>query len=182
MRKNTLYNMAIPLFFIEWWFVVLATIFVVILESSIVNQYLKVGFKKIFKILLNANIKTTVLGYLVQGFFRLILGLLIFIPVSKFELNDEFLKHPIVLGLLGGVSPEKGGGFPEITLEVIITIITSVILTFTISVIFERQILIKKINLERDKRVVSKAIVIANIISYSFLTIWIFYSYSRTRF
>ena len=68
---------------------------------------------------------------------------------------------------------------PEFSTDVIATIATSIILTFTLSVIIERKIILKNIDSTVDKSLDSKAVILENIVSYTFLTIWICYNYLK---
>tara|TARA_B100000809_G_C14844983_1_gene426167 strand:+ start:77 stop:604 length:528 start_codon:yes stop_codon:yes gene_type:complete len=175
--------MAIPMLFIEWWFVILATLFVIIIESAIVNYYLKLELKKTITILFKANLLTTIVGYLAQGVARIILGIIFMIPmfISNFKI-DYISGKPIIEGLFATVSPIKGGGHPEFTSAVITNILTSMLITFALSVIIERKFLISRLENKDQIKLASKSIIIANIISYSILTIWVFYSYSKMEF
>jgi len=173
LKKGHLYNMILPLVFWEWWYVVLAFIFVVLLETYVVNIFIKDEYKRIFKILFKANLITTIGGYILQGILRLIIGMILYITTEQY-----FESYPVIRGILGNVGIGKEY-IPEFTTDVIATIATSIILTFTLSVIIERRIVLKNIDKLIDKSLVSKAVILANIISYTLLTIWICYNYLR---
>jgi hypothetical protein len=181
-KANKLFNMAIPLFFIEWWFVMIAFIFIALIESFIVNFFIKKGYRKLFKILLIANLLTTLLGYLLQGIARTIITIILWVIGLKYESFGNLLENPIIEGIIGGVTPQKGGGTPDFTLDVIFAIATSILITFTLSVVIERKILIKHLGSEFERSLITKSILIANIVSYTLLTIWIFYGYSTMSF
>ncbi|MBV6483826.1 MAG: hypothetical protein KFKLKKLM_00283 [Flavobacteriales bacterium] len=182
LRSGYLFNMALPLFFIEWWFVWIAFVFIIIIETYIVHLFLKKGLVKTFKLLFLANLLTTIIGYLSQGIVRVIFSVLFFILSFRFKVLEDVIMHPVIQGVFAGVVPEKGGGKTEFTLDVIIAISTSILITFLISLIVERRILISKLEMEFEKKLISKAIIIANLISYILLSIWIFYGYSILSF
>lgn len=174
--------MAIPLFFFEWFYVVLAFLFVLLIESIIINFFLKQGLKTTIKLVFLANLVTTIVGYFIQGIIRLIILVLFFFGIIIINPNFNYDVNPIILGLLSGVTPEKGGGTFEFTTEVIASIITSIVFSFIISVIVERKLLVKMMNSEKDKKLISKAIIIANFVSYIFLSAWIYFWFSRMNF
>ena len=70
--------MVLPLIFWEWWYVVLAFIFVVLLEAYVVKLFVKDEYKRLFKILFKANLITSIGGYLLQGILRLIFGVILY--------------------------------------------------------------------------------------------------------
>ena len=181
-RSGYLFNMALPLCFIEWWFVRIALIFIIIIETYIVHLFLKKEIVRTFKILFLANLLTTIIGYLTQGIIRVFLATAFFFLSLRFKMLDDVIMHPVIQGVFAGVVPVKGGGKSEFTPDVIIAILTSIFLTFLISLIVERKILISKLGMEFEKKLISKAIIIANIISYILLSIWIFYGYSTLSF
>ena len=125
------------------------------------------------EILFKANLITTIGGYLLQGILRLIIGMILYITTEQY-----FEPYPVLVGILGNVGIGKAY-MPELSTDVIATIATSIILTFTLSVIIERKIILKNIDSLVDKSLASKGIIIANIISYTLLTIWICYNYVK---
>jgi hypothetical protein len=105
MRKKYsgfLFDMAIPLIFFEWWNVLLAFIFIVLLETFIVKFYIKENYNKLFLILFKANLITTLAGYLVQGVLRMVSLMLIFKITNQF-----FESYPILSGILENVAIDK---------------------------------------------------------------------------
>lgn len=174
--------MAIPLFFIEWVYVILAFLFVLIIESFVINFFLKQGFKTTIKLVFLANLVTTVIGYFVQGIIRLTILILIFFGIIIINPEFDYDVNPIIVGILSGVTPEKGGGNFEFSTEIIISIITSIVFAFIISVFVERKLILKTLPNGVNKNLASKAIIIGNIISYIFLTTWIFFWFSKMNF
>lgn len=140
-RSGYLFNMALPLFFIEWWFVWIALIFIIIIETYIVHLFLKKEIVRTFKILFLANLLTTIIGYLTQGIIRVFLATAFFFLSLRFKMLDDVIMHPVIQGVFAGVVPVKGGGKSEFTPDVIIAILTSIFLTFLISLIVERKFL-----------------------------------------
>lgn len=181
-QSGYLFNMAIPLFFIEWVYVILAFLFVLIIESFVINFILKQGFKTTIKLVFLANLVTTVIGYFVQGIIRLTILILIFFGIIIINPEFDYDVNPIIVGILSGVTPEKGGGDFEFSTEIIISIITSIVFAFIISVFVERKLILKTLPIGVNKNLASKAIIIGNIISYIFLTTWIFFWFSRMNF
>lgn len=181
-QSGYLFNVAIPLFFFEWFYVILAFIFVMFIESIVINLFLNQGFKMTIKLVFLVNIVTTILGYFVQGITRLIILMLLFYGIIIINPEFDFYVNPFIVGVLSGVTPEKGSGSFVFTTEIIISIITSIVFAFTISVIVERKLLIAMMNSEKNKKLISKAIIIGNIVSYLFLSAWIVFWFSRMSF
>ncbi|PCI96486.1 MAG: hypothetical protein COB15_09985 [Flavobacteriales bacterium] len=172
-KKGYLCNMVLPFIFFEWWYVLLSFIFVVLLESYVIKLFLKKSFKDLFKILFYANLVTTLAGYLFQGLFRIILSIIIWLVTGQ-----DFSSYPITRAMLGGTEIPKGVD-PQLSIEVLVTIITSIIIAFTLSVIIERKFLVNKIGKSIDKSLITKSIIVANLISYTLLTFWLFYNFLK---
>lgn len=163
-RSGILYNMVLPILFFELWNVLLAFVFIVIIETFIINKIVKGNFKSLFIFVLLGNLFSTLLGYFAQGVIRLLLTMLL---VS----NNINYKTPIVDGLLGNVGISEKTKFAP---ELIISILTSIIITFLLSVLIEKKVLIKYTERRFESKLISKAVVRANIVSYLLLTIWLF--------
>jgi len=173
LKNDYLFNMVLPLILWEWWYVLLAFIIIVFIETYIVKFYTKVDFLKLFNIFIVANLITTIGGYLAQGILRVIIGGFLYtVPKVNFD------SYPVVEGILGNVAIGKEY-IPKFTTEVISTIATSIIITFTLSVIIERKYVLKNIKPSIDISLTSKGVIVANVISYTLLTIWICYNYLK---
>ena len=105
--------MVLPLIFWEWWYVMLAFIFVVLLEAFIMKIFIKTEYNKLLKILFKANLITTIGGYLLQGILRLIIGMIIYITTDQY-----FEFYPVIVGVLGNVAIGKNY-MPEFSTDVI---------------------------------------------------------------
>lgn len=172
ISRNHLNNAVLPFIFWEWYYVLIAFIAVFILETVILKFFINETYARLLKLLFVANIITTIGGYLLQGILRLILGLILYAITEQY-----FEEHPIIIGILGNVNTVKVT--PGITIEVLTAIITSITLSFSLSVIIERKFLLKKVN-SSNKNLISKGVITANIVSYLLLTIWLFYGYIST--
>ena len=171
IKDGYLYDMILPLFIFEWWNVLLAFIFVVIIETYFVKFFIKEQYKRLFWILFKANLITTVIGYFCQGVVRLLLMGIIGRMTKQF-----FDSYPVLQGILGNVG--IGNAYhPKLDVEVISEIVTSILITFAISVIIERKILLNSLRDKFESSLITKSIIIANVVSYILLTFWICYKY-----
>ena len=161
-----LYNVVIPILFFEMWNVMLAFLFIVFIEAAIISFFIKINFYKLIKSVFIANLITTIIGYLIQGILRM----LIFIPISGLFGFPKFLD--IIGGNLSLESYATNSGLPY---EIIIYFSISMIIAFFISVHFEKTYLLGAI--DADKKRIEFSVLIANIVSYTLLFIWIIYRY-----
>ena len=112
-----LLNVILPFFFFELKYVFIALVFVILIETFIVKHFIKQEFGFLFKVLVFANIATTIFGYFIQGILRLIITVL-------FDIQS---KNPIVVGLTGNIGM-KSVWTPKDNLPVLISVITSTLL------------------------------------------------------
>lgn len=147
----------------------LAFIFILLIETIIVSLFLKPGFSRAVLVLLKANIFTTILGYIGQGVLRFISGIII-IP-------DTDSENEIMSGLTGTVFLDKPSD--QLDNSVKISLITSIIIAFIISLVIERKILLKEFNKEFTDKRITLSILVANLASYVLLFAWIYYNYWR---
>lgn len=168
--RNHLYNFILPLIFLEWWYVMLALIFVVLIETYIVKLFIKEKFRRLLVLLFRANVITTLLGFLLQGIIRLIIGMIIYSTT-----DHDFEHYPVIEGILGNV-----GMGTRLDSAAISEIITSMIICLVLSVIIERSMIKKDLQETHKSTVITKSVLIANIISYLILTPWVFYNFYRT--
>jgi hypothetical protein len=168
-------DVVIPFLFFELWYVLLAFIFVVFIETFVVKLFLNERFIRIFKVLLVANFWTTIVGYFLQGLIRISIGFIAIVSNNKIEGND-FLNS-----LMGNVSVDSGKLTHKINISILITLCTSVIIALVISIIAERKILIKEFDKGLSDRNITISITIANVVSYSLLFIWIYFNYLRLQ-
>ncbi|WP_326982475.1 hypothetical protein VUJ46_20205 [Chryseobacterium sp. MYb264] len=169
MKKfnNRLFNAALPLFFFEWWYILLALVFVVIVETFIFSKFFQIKFKSILHEVLIMNIVSTLGGFFLQGLIRVIVG------ISLFTHFKNYSKYPLLNIICGNVSYPVNS---KITSEIIFDLIISLVIALTISIFMEyHSIKRNKIfnNLKKPK--ILKGVIIANIISYVLLSIWISY-------
>lgn len=172
-----LYNLILPLLFLEVWSVSLAFIGVVVIEALIIKTELKTDFINVLKQTIWINFLTTILGYIGQGIIRyLCLSI-----VGKFvhpKAGDVFWYNPVVLGFLGNVPWE--GAYHKYFFAAIADISTSFIITFIISVVVETKYLRKAYGEdEKIQRLIPSAVLKANIASYALLLIWVLYYIRR---
>ncbi len=130
MKKvnNKLYNAVLPLFFYEWWYILIALVFVVIVEAFIFSKFFRVNFKLIWHDVLIMNICSTLGGFFIQGVIRVALGL------SLFSYVENYSKFPVLDIIFGNV------GYPinsKITTEIIFDLIISLLITLIISIFME---------------------------------------------
>ena len=161
-------DVVLPFLFFELWYIIIAFVFVVLIETFIVRLFLRNSFFKLFKILLKANFQTTIIGYFLQGVVRIII---LFIAAS---LNFKLTGNDIFNALVENV----GIGFQNRT-SVLITICTSMIIALGISIVVERKVLIKSLNNEAINKITT-SIILANIVSYCLLFVWIYFNYLRS--
>lgn len=161
-----LYNAVIPILFFEIWNIILAFLFIICVETFIISIITKLSYSKLFRVVLIANLITTIIGYLMQGILRM----LIFIPISGVFGFPKFLD--IIGGNLSIQSYATNSGLPY---ELIINFSISMIITFFISVYYEKKYLLKKKVF--SEKTLGFSVLIANLVSYSLLFIWIIYRY-----
>lgn len=167
-RKH-LYNFILPLIFLEWWYVLLALIFVVLIETFIVKIFIKEKFRRLFALLFKANIITTFLGFLLQGIIRLILGVIIITTTDQ-----DFKFYPVIQGILGNVG--IGRRPSKFDISAISEVITSMIVCLVLSIIIEKRVIKNDLHETYNSSLISKAVLMANVISYLILTPWVFYN------
>lgn len=169
MKKinNILLNAVLPLFFFEWWYILLALVFVVIIEAFILSKFFTIKFKLIWYEILMMNIFSTLGGFFIQGTVRLILGL------SLFTHFENYSKFPLLDAIWGNVAYPVHS---KITTEIIFDLIISLLITLNTSIFMEyHSIKRNKIFNDLKKPKILKGVIITNIISYVLLSIWIFY-------
>lgn len=175
-KPTVLYNVVLPLFFVEVWSVFLAFIGIVIIEAWVINKILKDNFRNVVKKIIYINFLTTVIGYLLQGIVRLIV--LSLVPPARILWDNEF-----VAGLMGNVGSTTA---PMRLLEkepisTIVAIGTSFLITFIISVVVETRSLRKAYaGNEEVQRLIPTATLKANVVSYCLLLAWVLY-YVKTH-
>lgn len=169
MKKanNKLYNAALPLFFYEWWYILIALLFIVTVEAFIFSKFFRINFKLIWYDVLIMNIFSTLGGFFIQGIIRIALG------ISLFSYFENYSKFPVFDIIFGNIE------YPihsKITAEIIFDLIISLLITFTIS-IFMEYYSIKKNKFFGDFKhnKILKGVIIVNLASYALLSIWIFY-------
>lgn len=168
----TLINVLLPFLFFEIYSILIGFIFIVIIETLIIKYYLKLQTVEIFSVCLKANFFTTIIGYFLQGLLRfLILVILTFV-------TNSFYDNTYVQGFFGNVGIAKHI-YKDIDIKILTTIITSTFFALVISIFYENKIFAKKIGHILDKSIIKKAILIANILSYACLAIWIYYNYQN---
>jgi hypothetical protein len=169
MKKinNKFYNAVLPLFFYEWWYILIAFVCVVTVEAFIFSKFFRVNFKLIWQDVLIMNIFSTLGGFFIQGVIRVALGL------SLFSYVENYSKFPVLDIIFGNV------GYPinsKITTEIIFDLIISLLITLIISIFMEYYSIKKnKIFGNFKKNKIFKGVIITNLISYTLLTVWIFY-------
>lgn len=169
MKKvnNKLYNAVLPLFFYEWWYILIAFIFVVTIEAFIFSKFFRINFRLIWHDVLIMNICSTLGGFFIQGIIRIGLGLTLFLNVENYS------KFPVLDIIFGNV------GYPinsKITTEIIFDLIISLLITLIISIFMEYDsIKNNKVLGDFKNNKIFKGVIITNLISYTLLTIWIFY-------
>lgn len=180
-QPKVLYNVVLPLIFTEVWSVLLAFIGVVLIEALIIKAMLKDNFENVIKKIIYVNFITTILGYLLQGIARC-MALPLIASLNNFP-KSLLYKNEVVAGLFGNV----GSAFMPMRLFEKVPVATSVeigmsfLITFTISVIFETRSLKKAYaGNEEIQRHIPNTVLIANIVSYILLLIWVLY-YIKTH-
>lgn len=162
--SHYLLNVILPIFLNEVEYVFMALIFVIFIETFIIQFFIKQKFGFLFKALLFANIATTFFGYFLQGIFR-------FIVSVGFNIEN---KNPIIAGLTGNVPYHKDSFTPKNNLAVFTSIITSILFALFLSIYFERKILIRMYEGKVKEQRLSAGVKWANCISYSLLFIWVY--------
>ncbi len=163
------YNFILPILFFEIWNVLLAFIFVVVIESFIISLFSKTNIRDLFKIVLIANLITTIFGYIGQALIRAIL-ILPFIQVFG------FLKWLNVFA--GNLSMESYVESPGVPIELLVNFVLSMLLAFIISVFVEKRYITKGL---KNKGNLTLSIIVANIISYIVLFSWILFRYMEAK-
>jgi len=165
-----LLDVVLPFLFFELWYVLIALIFVVLIETIILRFYIKEKWIGLFLIVLKANFWTTVVGYLAQGLIRIIIGFVVFAA------NQNLSENKLFDSLVGNI----GLGY-KINKYILINLFTSIILALVISIVVERRILIKELDKDFGIRKITIGVTIANVVSYCLLFIWIYSNYLRHR-
>jgi hypothetical protein len=163
-------NVILPFLFFELWYVFIAFLLVVLLETFVVKYFLKQKFLSLFKILLEGNFVTTLGGYFFQGLIRFILGMVVLAVVG----DTTYL--PVWDAVVGNVSFSKL--HPDEML-VLLTVSISIITCFILSIIIERKMLKAKLGDLVPPKLIVKSIVLANTFSYIVLAVWIYWNYLR---
>ncbi|MCW3105550.1 MAG: hypothetical protein JWQ09_56 [Segetibacter sp.] len=169
--RRYLPNVALPFLFFEVWYVLIAFLFVVLIEALIIKIFIKENFIRLFKVLLKANFWTTIVGYGLQGVLRIIIGFIAFASIDKITDNKIFNS---IVGNIGIPDKSVHKNSDMITL----TLVISMAIALIISIVVERRILIKEFEGMRVKNI-SISVTIANIISYILLFLWVYFSYLR---
>lgn len=164
-KQNTP-NFILPFIFFEIWYVLLAFVFVVLIETVVIKLFCKKDFALLFKVLLKANFWTTIVGYAAQGIIMLMLGIF---AMAAIDISTD---NKIINGLVGngGINYKGLGRFGE---PVTVTILTSMLIGLIISIVVERRILIKALHKAIEPWVIT-GIVIANLLSYMLLFVWVY--------
>jgi hypothetical protein len=165
MTLNLL-NVILPFLFFELKYVLISLIFVVLIETFIVKFFIQQKFGFLFQVLIFANISTTLIGYFLQGVFRIILTIL-------FNIQSN---NPIIRGLTGNFGLKKHWTSEDNT-SVIISIATSIMIAIFLSIYVERKVLINMYEGKVEEARISKGIKYANIVSYTLLFFWIYLNY-----
>jgi hypothetical protein len=169
-----LLNAAIPLFFIEWWYVLLALVGVVLIEATILKMYLSNSFIQIAKWIFKANLISTLGGYIAQSVVRFIIGIVIFLSVSDRGDNTSVLDT-----LFGNIGVGKyQGGWKNPT--ILFNFIIAFSICFILSVTIESRLIRRYAGEQKLKKDLWKGVIVANIISYGFLTWWMLWTYHVT--
>jgi hypothetical protein len=164
--KLHILNVILPFFFFELKYVLIALVFVVLIETFIVKHFIKQGFGFLFQTLIFANIATTLFGYFLQGALRMVITLL-------FNIQS---KNPIVAGLTGNIGVESGWTATD-NLSVLVSIVTSILIALLLSIYCEKKILVRMYEGKVEETGISKGVRFANIVSYSLLFVWIYFNY-----
>lgn len=151
----------------------MALIFVVIIETFILSKIFNTSFKILWIEVLNMNIFSTLGGFLAQGFIRLILG------ITFFTQFDNYSKFPVLAIIFSNV------GYPvntKITAEIIFDLVLSLIITFLISIFMEYHAFKRNIIFDKfKKKELLLGVFTANLISYTLLSIWVFFKLSHLQ-
>jgi hypothetical protein len=160
-----LLNVILPFFFFELQYVLIAFVFVVLVETTVVCLFIKEPFPRLFRLMAFVNVLTTLLGYCLQAVIRFIIGL-----VSYIALNIH-TEDPFIAGLFGNV------GFRGEKASVLTTVLTSMIITFFISILVETRSLIKKLDSTNSTSRITIGVLVANFVSYSGLFCFVYLNY-----
>jgi hypothetical protein len=171
--KIYLPDVVLPFLFFEIWYVFLAFFFIVLIETLVVRLFLKENLVRLFKVLLKANFWTTIVGYIIQGLIRIFIG---FIAIMS---NLHSADNEIFNGLVGNVGLGSRKLTSQLDKSTLVALWTSIIIALSISIILERKILIRELNKDIRVRNITFSITIANVVSYCFLFIWIYFNYLR---
>ncbi|MCQ4140875.1 hypothetical protein [Chryseobacterium sp. EO14] len=164
-------NAVLPLFFYEWWYILVSFAFVVIIESLIFSFLFKTSFKLIWHDVFIMNIFSTLGGFMIQGIIRLGLGISLF---SYLDSYDYFLVLDIIFGNV------KHPVHSKVTSEIIFDLAISILITYIMSIFMEySSVRRNKVLIHVEKSKIFKGIIIANLVSYSLLSIWMFYRLSN---
>lgn len=177
-QSVVLYNVVLPLIFVEVWSVFLAFIAIVIIETLVIKTILKERFEDVIKKIICVNFLTTVIGYLVQGIVRLMALLLALPSILPRDIHHILWDNEFVAGFFGNVGSTNIPSrlFETEFLSTVVDIATSFIITFIISVVVETRSLRKAYDgNEKIQRLVPSAVLQANIISYFVLLMWVSY-------
>lgn len=159
-------NVILPSFFVELKYVLIALVFVVLIETFIIKHFFNQKFRHLFEVLLFANISTTLIGYFLQAVARLFLA---------FILTGEN-TNPFLLGLSGNIGViSEWGADPNLT--IFVSILTSVLICLFLSIYVERRIVLSRFEGDVPVDQVRKGVLYANIVSYFLLFFWIYFNY-----
>ncbi len=167
-RSLVLYDMILPMLFFEVFYVFLAFIPIVIIETAIISFVLKEKFTKLVLVVALANFITTIVGYVVQGFARFSL-----LAIPGYYSPD----NPILQGISGNVGANYYEYKKGLPLEVMVEFITSFVICFFLSVYVENIIVRKFIQDPQKKKKVYSAVFLANLASYALLFVWLIWNY-----
>ena len=159
-------NVILPSFFVELKYVLIALIFVVLIETLIVKYFFNQKFRHLFEVLLFANISTTLIGYFLQAVARLILTF-----VLTIESDNPYLKG--FSGNIGIISEWNA----DVNLSIFISILTSTLICLSLSIYFERRIVLNRFEGDVPVDKVRKGVFYANTASYFLLFFWIYLNY-----
>ncbi len=151
VKTDKLYNVVLPIFLFEAWYILFALVIVVVIEAFIVSKTLKLTFVKSFNYLLFVNIVTSLFGFLLQGILRMI------ILMTLTDGNSKILN--ILLGNFGA----SESNFKS---DIIIELFISLIITCGLSVYIEYKSLKRILKQTIPKNTIFKNILIANSVSY----------------
>ncbi len=161
-----LHNLIIPFLAWELFHVALILVVIAAIEAFVLSRVLQVQRWRFFGAVFLMNTVTTLAGYAVQGIGRF---LSLFVIIER--LPTDLASSPLLDGLTGNF----GIGFQRPLLTFAVYLATSLFLAFAISAGLEYWTLRYTFSLPVGDRLLWRAVLLANLVSYALLSAWLLF-------